>query len=204
MRLRAYIAIVILTFIGVLTQGESNTPNQEIVLQFHDVAIHSDHAQHTIAHVKAQLEGIGVANIQVNSLHDGTLKILYYSNKTLDVVKKYFSEDDTFGINISSHSKQRSNSQLPLGEEYLSFQFDIFEIQKYSDSQGDLNGVNTAILKLKTDHLFDPNKQFIAGDSVNPTRGDFDKISLKTSGFVALLLRHYPQKTPQVRAGPWC
>ena len=203
MRLKGYIAVVLLAFIGVLSQHRGHVPNQELVLQFHGIPVNSDEAQNTIAEVRAQLEAIGVSNIQLKTLENGTLRISYYSDKDLNLVKRTFSEDDTFGLVCSTSTE--SNPGTSSGEKHkLSYQLDIFEIQKRAENHSGLNGVSVAVLKLKSERYFEPNKYFTNQDTCPVSRVFFDENKRKSAVFISTWKRHFPQKIPQVRAGPVC
>lgn len=204
MRLKSYILIVLLAVLGVLSQHRNEAPNQEIVLQFHDIAITSDAAQNTIANIKSQLEDLGVTNIRLKDQNNGTLRICYHSEKAIADVKKSFSKDETLNVDVTASSGNQDPKQLPVKDHNLSYKLDIFEIQKQDPNHLDLNGVSVPVLKLKTDHFFESNRFLACYFNYSCEFSNGHKSKPKSVEYIAKLKRHFPQRTPQVRAGPIC
>lgn len=204
MRLKSYILIVLLAVLGVLSQHKNEAPNQEIVLQFHDVAIPAEAAQSTIAKIKAQLERLGVTNIRIKEQENGILRICYHSDKALADVKKTFSRDTSLEVAISEPSESHDPQESPSKNQRLSYKLDIFEIQKQDLQHLDLNGVTVPVLKLKTDHYFEPNKFLICYFDATCELLTTHNNALNPEEYISQLKRHLPQRIPQVRAGPSC
>ncbi|GAA4280901.1 hypothetical protein [Gaetbulibacter aestuarii] len=204
MRLKSYILIVLLAVLGVLSLHKNQAPNQEIVIQFHDVAIHSDAAQSTIAGIKAQLEHLGVTNIKIKDQENGTLHICYHSEKAIADVRKTFSEDEALDVDVTASAENQEAPQSPVNDHTLSYKLDIFEIQKQDPNHLDLNGVSVPVLKLKTEHFFEPNKVLTCHFDDPYQLSYFNKNTPKPADYSAKLKRHVSQRTPQVRAGPNC
>ena len=202
MRLKSYILIVLLVFIGVLFQHKNEVPNQEIVLQFHNGAINSDDARTTIDNIKAQLKLLGVSNIRLKDQKNGVLRICYYSDKDVDVIKKTFSNEPDLDFDIAASSENQLPSDVPTEDQSLSYKLDIFEIQKKGSNQSDLNGVSVSVLKLKTDPYFEQNKFYGTHYDCSCNMILYGVKPLKPAFYVAAFQQHLSQKTPQVRAGP--
>ncbi|MFH4967120.1 hypothetical protein V8G61_02850 [Gaetbulibacter sp. M240] len=202
MRLKSYILIVLLAFIGVLSQHKNEVPNQEIVLQFHNDAIYSDDARITIDNIKAQLKLLGVSNIRLKDQKNGILRICYYSDKDVDVIKKTFSDEPDLDFDIAASSENQLPSDVPVKDQTLSYKLDIFEIQKKGPNHSDLNGVSISVLKLKTDSYFEQNKFYGTYYDGSCNMTSYGIKPLKPAFYVATFQQHLPQKTPQVRAGP--
>ena len=80
--------VVLLAVLGIIDREQVTLPNQEIVLQFNDVELASEDTQTTIAIVKEELQNVGVHNFQVKENEKGRLKITYYSEADVIVVKR--------------------------------------------------------------------------------------------------------------------
>ena len=90
MNLRWYIAflVVVLSVFGSMSSNEQAAiPNQEIVLEFSDVAIDTQVQENAITFIKSQLQAIGSSDIQVQELQNGLLKISYFSETTVEEIR---------------------------------------------------------------------------------------------------------------------
>ena len=204
MRLKSYIFVVLLAFIGVLSQHKNEAPNQEIVLQFHNAAIHSDDANVTIANIKRQLKLLGASNIHLKDQDNGTLRICYYSEKDVEFIKKIFSDDQALNIEIAESPENHLPFDVPSNAQELAYKLDVFEIQEKGPHHSDLNGVSISVLKLKTEPYFEPNKFIGTHHNCSYNITSYGINHLKPAFYVATFQQHLPQKTPQVRAGPIC
>ena len=200
MNTRRYIGalIIVLTFLGVVYQQQNTLPNQEIVLQFTDVVLASDEAQSTIAIVKKQLQDIGVDNIQVKEGENGTLKITYHSLTDVSSVRRTLSEDNRLDLNSNSHN----NSTLPLNENSISYNLDVYEIQNGTDA--DWNLVENSVLKVNSenDRFFNPNV-FISAIAIDAKVKDATvNVTYKVHRNIAIAIDNTSHNIPEVRAGP--
>lgn len=203
MNFRWYIStlIISLTLLGVVNQQQISEPNQEIVLQFTNAEVSSDDAHNTIANLKKQLEDLGANNILVTSGGDkGKLIITYYSDVDVAKIKKTLSKSEKLALNTGNQDQNQEQSDFPLDGNSSSYNLDVFEIQKDSDSGWDLNGTYVAELKPEGNRFSNPSiYAFI--DSIE-VRKITEKVAYTTHYNIALAIDNTSYKIPEVRAGP--
>ncbi len=200
MKLKRYISalIIILTLLG-LSQQQMSVPNQEIVMQFSDDELSSDDAQNAIAIIKNQLQTIGVDNIQVREVADGILRITYYSDIDVASIKDILSKEKNLKLGYTSQDDE--SSRIPSDDESNSYNLDVYEIQKDSDSEWDLEG--TLVLELKPDgDRFSNPKVFASIDEID-VDVDITRVAYKVHNNIAIAIDNTSYKIPEVRAGPF-
>ena len=121
--------IVILALFGV-SQERLMLPNQEIVLQFSGDEVSSNQVNLAISNVKKQLETIGVSKVEISEQANGRLVISYYSDANIANVKSVLANKTTIALNYTS----TKNSDLPQFPKDNSYNLDVFEISKSSDT----------------------------------------------------------------------
>ncbi len=200
MNFRWYIStlIIILTLLGVVDQQQISVPNQEIVLEFTDTEVSSNHAQNTIANIKVQLEGLGAANIQVTKEECGKLIISYYSDVDIARIKESLSEDENLVLNDANPNEERSN--FPKDKNSGSYNFNVYEIQKDSGSDWDLNGTFVVELKSEGNRFSNPNVYAFVDNT--EIRGITEKVASTAHYNIVLGIDNTSYKIPEVRAGP--
>jgi len=183
------ILITILTVLGTICQQQISVPNQEIVLQFSNIEIHSDQAQTTITTVKEQLETLGVSEIQIIEGEDGNLKIVYYSTTDSASIK-----------NALTKLSDTKSSQFPSDKNPVTYDFDVFDIQIASSSDWDFEGTFVLEQKLGSDRLFNPIAfaTFIEDDLYHSNYKEIHKVTR----YINVTKDHIPYIIPEVRAGP--
>ncbi|SFZ89192.1 hypothetical protein SAMN05428642_10124 [Flaviramulus basaltis] len=195
--------IIILTLLGIVSQRPAVIANQEIVLQFTDVAVTIDEVKNTIAIVKKQLQDLGVDNIQVKEGELGKLKITYYSDADVTLIKETFSKEKKVEIDFTANHNKNSN-QLPLGEDTISYNLDIYEIQDGNDTDWDLNGISVIQFDTKSDRFFDPNPHILFNTIIVSNDNKIVKLTYKVRRNIAITIDDILHKIPEVRAGPIC
>ncbi|ULC60300.1 hypothetical protein MBM09_04745 [Flaviramulus sp. BrNp1-15] len=196
--------IVILTFLGVVSQQQTITPNQEIVLQFNDVEVSNDDIEHTIAIVKKQLQDLGVNTIHVYEAGYGHLKITYYSDADIDSIKKIFSKENKLEIDYTAQNHRNQSNKNPLEDNNIGYNLNIYEIQEGNDVDWDFNGINVLELKAKNDRFFEPNL-YITFNRLDVSRDDkVEKEAFKARKNIEISTDNTLHKIPEVRAGPLC
>lgn len=203
MNSRRYIGslIIVLTFLGVVYQQQNTVPNQEIILQFTDVKVTSAETQSTIAIVKTQLQSLGADNIQVKETKEGTLKITYYSDTNVMNIKRTLSEESKIVLDYNLNNQDSEHSNLPIKNNSISYNLDVYEIQKGNDA--DWNLVANIFLELKSDNerFFNPNV-FMSFTDIDDREENIVKVALKTHSNIALAIDNTSHNIPEVRAGP--
>ncbi|WP_298236814.1 hypothetical protein [uncultured Algibacter sp.] len=196
--------VVLLAVLGIIDREQVTLPNQEIVLQFNDVKLALEDTKITIAIVKEELQNVGVHNFQVKENDKGTLKITYYSEADVTVIKRLLSKRIRAELEASSDDDEEAPINFPLHDETIAYNLDVYEIQKTADADSDLNGIAVSELKPKADRFFKPKM----GASVlasNSEKGDTEiLLALKIHSTIALAIKNTLQYIPEVRAGPAC
>ncbi|NNL15417.1 MAG: hypothetical protein HKO81_02095, partial [Flavobacteriaceae bacterium] len=196
MKLKWYIGalIIILTFLGV-GQHQISVPNQQIVLQFADDAS-SDETQNAVAIVKKQLQDVGADNIIVSDGKDGRLNISYYSNLKVARIKNILSEETQLDLGIVEEQYE-NDSKLPFDENQNTYNFDVYEIQKESNSDWDFNGTN--ILELKSEaNGFSKPKVYTTINGID-FKETYSKVTYNTHYANANAIDNNLGKIPEVR-----
>lgn len=194
--------IFILTVCGVVNQQQISVPNQEIVLQFTDVDLTTEQAKNTIATVKKQLKAIGVENIKVKEGENGVLKITYYSNFDVASIQSTLSKERTLTLDYSTLNKNQESSKLPIEDETIAYNLDVYEIHDANDSFSGLDGKVVLEPKPKNDRLYSPTFD-VAFNSTN-VKGEASliKVAYRVSQHISLEIEEALHIIPEVRAGP--
>jgi len=202
MQSKGYFSIlfVILALIGISWEHTSK-PNQEVVVQFNNNDVSCDEAQNAIALVKLQLQGIGVENIQVIEETGGRLKITYYSNVDVAVVKRAISDGDKLELSDVSFPQNENQSELPSNDDSISYELNVSELYKNTDSGVDGDGF---ILELKSNHdrYVPPVVYFANAGIAIHEKNRIEKLAYRVHTNVALLIDNDSHQIPEVRAGP--
>ncbi len=191
------VLIIVLTFLGV-GQHQISLPNQQIVLQFLD-DVSSDETKNAVAIVKKQLQDVGANNIIVSEDEDGKLKISYFSNLNVAKIKNILSEENQLELGIVEN-QQESDSKFPSEENSNTYNFDVYEIQKESNSDWDFEG--TLVLELKPDGDRFSNPKVFASIKEIDVREGVTEVAYKVHYNIAIAIDNTSYKIPEVRAGP--
>jgi len=197
------VLIFSLTLFGVVAQQHILVPNQEIVLQFEDVDLTSKQTENTVAIVKQQLQDIGAENIQVLSLENGTLKITYYSDTEVAIIKETFSEENNLVIHLTTQTQDEDSSNFPFEESNISYNLDVYEIQNGHDSGWGFDGAIGLEFEPKSDRFLDPNYPSI--EHIGYQYEDYlIQVAYKTRREITIQISDPLHTIPEVRAGPIC
>lgn len=187
--------IVILALFGVC-QENLIVPNQEIVLQFSSTTISSSEAKIAITNVKEQLETIGVSKVDIREEANGRLVISYFSDITVANVKDALS---TVTLAIDYASNEGNQSELPTKQTY---NIDVFEITKSSDTGFGSSGKFVFELKQDYDRFSNPNV-FVYGTEVPSVEKNVEvQVAYKQNKTIAIAINNIPHQIPECRAGP--
>lgn len=203
MNSRRYIGalIIVLTFLGVVYQQQNTFPNQEIILQFTDVKVTSAETKSTIDVVKNQLQYLGANNIQVKETKEGTLKITYYSDTNVTNIRRTLSEKCDLVLDYSLNNKNNEHSNLPIENNSISYNLNVYEIQKGNDADWNLVANNVLELKSDNERFFNPNF-FMSYPNINDREERVIKVALRINKNIALAIDNTSYNIPNVRAGP--
>ena len=205
MSLKWYIStfIITLTLLSTLCKEQTVVPNQEIVLQFLDANIVSSKAQTTIVAVKSQLKDLGADNIKVTEVSgNGMLKITYYSNADVLLIKRILSKENNVELDFASNSQDKNQSQWPSEEETIIFNLDVYKIQDSNDSNTGLDGKLAIEIKSEIERFFNPSVDDCAVELDDRERDRIRKVIFKLNRNIAIAIDHTSHNIPDVRAGP--
>jgi len=206
MKKRWYIStlVVILTFLGVICHEQVSLPNQQIVLQFANTETTFNQAQKTIAIVKKQLQELGVHNIQVAEIQNGSLRISYYSDTDVASIKETFSKEKSIVLDYSAFNQDEVPVKLPSNKDSFSYDLDIYEIDNGDHSGSGLNGKYVLEPKPKNDRFFNPNVYLSSKTIEVSDKDSLVKVAYKIRRNLIISIDDTLHKIPEVRAGPLC
>lgn len=186
--------IIIFTFFGA-SQDSLMVPNQEIVLEFSNTEVSVNDTTLAIANVKTQLERIGASQVEVRNKTNGRFVISYYSATTVATIKDVLSTT-SLAVDYASRS---NNPEYPTQPTY---NLDVFEILKSSDSGFGSSGKHLLEFKQDYDRFSKPNVDFKVIES-NAVEKHFEiAVAYKLNKTIAIAINTIPHKIPEGRAGP--
>jgi hypothetical protein len=196
--------IIILTVIGVVCEQQISVPNQEILLQFTDEGVTTEDTRNTLEIVKKQLQNLGVENIQVKEQEKGSIKITYYSDENVAIIKQTLSEENNLVLDYTSFSQDGQGSKLPSDENPIGYNLDVHEIHKGHDIDWGVNGKYVLEPNPKGNYVF--NLGVYASFNEIDVKGEerIVKVAYKVNRNITIALDNASQNTPEVRAGPLC
>ncbi|WP_223033053.1 hypothetical protein [Hanstruepera marina] len=197
-RLHIYIVILILTFVGIVSQQQTANANQELVLHFTNIDSSSLEAKKTISIVKRQLQDLGVDNIQVKHENQGKLVITYYSHVDVASVKQILSTEKRLHLN---YPQKKPVEEDPDGSKQVNYNLDIFEIQTGNDYNPGFDGC-IVIEKTESDRYYDPNTFYASSVLNNQNEESLLQVSFKIWKTIGASLDNTSYTIPEVRAGP--
>jgi len=200
-----YFKILISAFaLLVVMQQQTVVPNQEIVLEFTDIEVTSLEVQNAIAIVKRQLESIGVKNTRISEeLHNGKLKIAYYSDADVESIKKILSKEQHIVLDHVFYDQNTSENQVPLDKNSADYNLDVYKIQKSTDTDTDFNGIYVLEIKQKQDNRASGSYGYsFATENGDNNKDELVELALKVNGAIAIGIDNTSYRIPEVRAGP--
>ncbi|WP_299442281.1 hypothetical protein [uncultured Aquimarina sp.] len=199
-----YFRILITAFaLLVVMQQQTVVPNQEIVLEFTDIEVTSLEAQNALSIVKKQLESIGVKNTRISEeLHNGKLKIAYYSDADVESIKRILSEEQHVSLDHVFYDQNTTDNQLPLDKNPTNYNLDVYKIHKSTDIDTDFNGIYVLEIKQEQDRASGSYAySFVAENNTNNTDG-LVNVAQKVNRSIVIAIDNTSYKIPEVRAGP--
>ena len=191
---------IALALLGISVDN-STIPNQEIVVRFDASAISSNEANRAISKITSRLESIGVDEVQVSKLHDGKLKVAYYSTIDVAVIKSLFKHQDKLQFDDSGFTNKHDAPAFPFNPDSNSYVLDIVVIQKQFTADLGLQGLPVSTKHLKDQYL-GPNLSLSISEFEVSLKSGFEKVAFKNYRNLSLLLNKTSHKIPEVRAGP--
>ncbi|EDM44828.1 hypothetical protein SCB49_01869 [unidentified eubacterium SCB49] len=195
-----YIATFV-TLITVMGVGfvPFSVPNQEIVVQFSETTSKEDAAT-AIAQVRAQLEVLGVHDVQISHRANGTLKISYYSDIDVSAIQAFFTRQqhpfsETKGVTPSGHKN------LPFQESFDAYQFTVSEIGNEIDVHNGLKG-HLLEIDTKSSRFYPPDFSFTAVSSIFKKELKITDVSVLIFSRQSITVGLSSRLFPETRAGP--
>lgn len=203
MSLKKYIGIIVvlLVLVGAVKQHDIDVPNQEIVLQFSDTQVGFLDAKAVIAIVEKELSQVGVHAFQVIENDVNILKITYYSDADIAVVKRLLTQRIRAELG-SDHDDMPLG--LPIDFDTVSYNIDVYEIQNGSGSNSGLNGLTYLELNHKADRFFKPKLVVPVLETYDEISQVFITVLRENQKYIAIAIQNTLKQIPEVRAGPLC
>ncbi|WGF93920.1 hypothetical protein [Aequorivita marisscotiae] len=192
--------ILALAFFGISLE-QTTLPNQEIVVEFNTDSVSASEAEQAIASVTSQLKSIGIAHISVSEIHDGKLKVTYYSETDVATVKGLFSKQHQFQLADTGLNTTDTSSKNPVSNDSHIYKLNVVTIQKDSGANLGLKGV-LVVVKSAKDQYLKPFSTVGVSETNIASNQFFEIVVYKNYRTVSLLIDHTSYKIPEVRAGP--
>lgn len=185
-----------------MSLGQSTTnPNQEIVVRFNATSIDSDEIQKAIGDIRSQLESIGIDEVHVSELNDGKLKVTYYSNEDVSVVKNLFLKQNKLQLGDTAFNEKDGASKFPFSHNTHTYKLDVIKIQQ--DLGSDLGFQGTLVeIKWANEQYVKPILSLATSEIDLSLKYSIEIGSCKTYPNISLLINNSAHKIPEVRAGP--
>ncbi|MBP2832186.1 hypothetical protein J8281_08290 [Aquimarina sp. U1-2] len=190
----------------VIVQQQTVVPNQEIVLEFLNTEISPQEIQKAIASVKTKLRRIGVKHTRVyNHSKEGALKITYYSDADIDVIKKILSETQNISLDHTAYDHENKSDHKPSDKPSRDYELKISEIQKSIDFNPDFKSVFASKTYHKRNgsvhhHSFSFLRSLF---STHTHQFRYGGTTLKGDKTITLAIKDVLYQIPEGRAGPF-
>ena len=186
----------------VVMQGQTVVPNQEIVLDFGDVTVSSQEAENAVKTVKKQLASIGVKNTRIsNELHNGKLRISYYSDADVENIQQILAENYISWNHILFDNNGSNDSKIPFDKESSDYHVAVYKIQKSTDNDSGFSGIHVLELEQKQDRASGVSYSFV-NENADEAISRFIQLAQKVHNAIAIAIDNTSHKIPEVRAGP--
>jgi hypothetical protein len=192
--------ILIIVFLGAVLQ-QFSVPNQEIVLQFEGHEISLDETENAIADVKKLLQDIGIKKIKVYKGANGVLKISYFSQVDVVSIKKIFSKEKALKLSYSSLDFGENPFKVPTKKKSITYQLDVFEIQKSKENAIDSNGL-VIESSPENDRSFNLDIYYPDLSKELRLKNRIEKVAYNIFGNKSIEIDNASHNIPKVRAGP--
>ena len=193
--------IVALTFLSIVGLQQNSNPNQEIVLQFNNEKVTTSQVQDVISVVKKQLQALGIAGIHVHGQESGKLRITYFSDTDVALVKKTLSIKAEL-ISYISDKNSKKIPKFPTEDTTRSYKLDVYEIQQANHGNVALDGKFVLELNQSKDRFFNPNVYVSSCFNDNYENQILFTVVYKSQTHIALAIETFSHSIPDVRAGP--
>ncbi len=190
--------IIILALMG-LNQRYNKASNQQISLQFTDVAVASETAHdEVLSAITKKLSFLGVDDIEIIENDGSHVNIRYYSDIDAEGVKEFLSQDLPMSLTYDDDFP----SDFPKEELPENYNLVVSDLHQHTHNGLNLKGNLVPIQKQVGGGFFNPvifqfNKSLVLGPNT------FDKVAFKIHGKIAIAIDNTSPNIPGVRAGPY-
>ncbi len=187
----------------VIMQQQTVVPNQEIVLEFVTIDVTSTEAQNTITNVKGHLQSLGIRNIRISEgLKNNTLKIAYYSDSDVEVIKSILFEEQNVALGHTVYDHHKNDDKYPSDKNSKDYHLDVYEIQKGTDFNTDFNGIYVSEVNQKRGEYSNFYSFGVVPYNKVEDISRLIKVAQKVNTNIALAIDNTSHNIPEVRAGP--
>ncbi len=195
--------VIALALFGVNTEQSRTNANQEIVVRFNGDSISAIEAKNAVSEITTQLKAIGVDNVHVSNLSDGSVKVTYFSTLDVITIKNLLYKQENFNLGDTAFNDNDGSSSFPVDSSSKTYKLEIIKIQKDLGSYIGFQGVIVEA-KVFSDQYLKPKVSLATSEIDFNPKVHIEIISCTTYPHVAVLIAHTSNKIPEVRAGPLC
>ena len=193
--------IVALAFFGMSLGQSTINPNQEIVVRFNAASIDSDEVQQAIADIRSQLKSIGIDDVHVSEILNGKLKVTYFSDQDVAVIKNLFLQQNKLQLGDTAFNDKDGSSKIPFNQNPNTYKLDVIKIQQDPGSDVGFHGTLVEI-KSASDQYVKPILSLATSEIDFSLKYSIESAGCKTYPNISLLINNSAHKIPEVRAGP--
>lgn len=192
--------VIALAILG-LGLGNASLPNQEIVVRFQAGCVSEAQAKSAVAHITDQLRSLGISNFQISELWNGQVKVSYYSDVDIAIVKGLFSNDIEFSLGQTELQHKKNSSEVPPQLPDYAYHVQVVKIHTDLGQNLGLQGVPIN-LKSAKDQYLKPLLSFCRTENDSGLPIEVETRAGKSYGAFAVYFDTSSYKIPEVRAGP--
>lgn len=166
------------------------------MVQFADASSDSQQAHSAISLVKAQLQKIGVKNIQVIRSAEKSLRITYYSETDVSDVKDILS----LVTELDLDHTPIEGPEFPSNKNTDDYNVNVYEIHEKTSNNWGLDAIFITELRSDSVRFFTPKIYPSTDDLEEKER--IEKIAYRVFSDIAIAKDNTSHAIPEVRAGP--
>ena len=177
--------------------------NQEIIVRFDAQSVNAADAQVAVSEITNQLKAIGVVHVQVSELHQGELKVSYYSTIDVSVIKNLLDRPSDLQIGKAGFSASDIPFEIPFKSNQKTYELDVVLIQKDTGSNVGMQGL-PILVKSGKEYYLKPIFFHNTSEINLNLRFCDESTAFKIHHKVSLSMDNPSHIFPEVRAGPLC